>query len=61
MNFHRNKMVIVHTRNELKEMLRQATSAYNKELHSNGLTGKLEDIEKQKDSLKSQISKGIYL
>ena len=61
MNVHRNTNIIVHTRNELKDMLRQTTASYNNELHNNGLTGKLEDLNKQKESLKSQISKGIYL
>ena len=54
-------MTIIHTRNELKEMLRQINEAYNKELHLKGLTGKLEDLERKKDNLESQIRKGIYL
>ena len=61
MNSNKQSFIIVHTRNELKELLRQATALYTKELHKNGLTGKLEDIAKQKDSLKSQINCGIYL
>lgn len=61
MNSNKQSMIIVHTRNELKELLRQATASYTKELHKNGLTGKLEDLSQRKESLKSQINRGIYL
>ena len=51
----------VHTHNELKDQLRKITEAYNKELHLNGLTGKLEELSVRKENLKSKISRGIYI
>ena len=61
MNFHRQAITISYTRAELKDILRQVNSDYTRELNVNGLTGKLEDLERQKAILKTQINKGIYL
>ena len=54
-------MTISYTRSELKDMLRQVNSAYTRELNANGLTGKLEDLERKKAMIKMKINKGIYL
>jgi hypothetical protein len=54
-------MKIVHTHNELKDMLRQINASYKKELHLKGITSKLKILEEKRSKITSQISKGIYL
>lgn len=61
MSLNHSTLIIVKSRNELKDELRRVRRAYTKELNVNGLTGKLEEIEKRKDALKSQLSRGIYV
>ena len=64
MNLHRHAMICsqqTQTLTELKDLLRRTRIEYQRELHSNGLTGKLEDLSRRKEQLKTQIFKGIYL
>ena len=64
MNLHRHAMICsqqTQTLTELKDLLRTTRIEYQRELHTNGLTGKLEDLSRRKEQLKTQIFKGIYL
>ena len=67
MNLHRHAMICsqptqpTQTLTELKDLLRDTRIRYQRELHTNGLTGKLEDLELRVEQLKTQIFRGIYL